>query len=137
MIDNIQDGRNRAMEILSLINPSDYEVLYGERHGGIGYCPFKYTMDKINWKGASVRTNKSDYIKLDPTFLLTNRDRCETHDIDHELILAFNWKTKCRSIFIVPDALIEDTRTSTTQNYWIFKEDNLDLEAHNGITKLV
>ena len=123
------------MRILSRICPADYEPLYGEKNGGIGYCSFKYTLDKVYWKGASVRTSKTDYIKVNPAFLLTNRDRCELHDIDHELMLGFYWDTQCSSIFIIPDKNIDNARSSISENYWIFKKSSL--EGQNGITKLV
>ena len=89
-LDNIIDGRNRAIEILNLINPDDAEILYGERYGGIGYCSFRFTYLGINY-AATVRTSNKNYIKVDKRLLDTNRCAAEYRDIEHVLILGFNW----------------------------------------------
>lgn len=139
--DNIQLGRDRAYEILNIINPKDAEVFYGEDNGGIGYCPFKYINNDGNEIAVTVRTSKDDYIKLDKRMLLTNIDRCNLYSMKHVLILGFNWISNQNqpNIYAINTEMIKHVLSHTTpkRKYLVFKEEQLKRGWLHGITKLL
>lgn len=96
---NITEGRQRAIEALNRLEPDDGEILYGERNGGIGYCPFQYTKNGKNYV-ATVRTANRDFVKIDPRMLETNIAAAEDRELEHVLIVGFNWLTHKRVYLI-------------------------------------
>lgn len=129
-VENIVIGRARAVEILNLINPEDGEILYGERNGGIGYCPFWFTLNHVNY-AATVRTSNRQYIKLDKRVIQTNISTAEDRDFKHILILGFEWD-KTKQIYLIqePDKYL--SHETLGRGYLVFTKDHLNDIITNG-----
>jgi len=129
-VENIVIGRDRAIEILNMINPEDGEVLYGDRNGGIGYCPFWFTINHINY-AATVRTANKDYIKLDKRVVCTNSSCAEDREFVHILILGFNW-LKTKQIYLIKDLDKYLSHKTPGRGYLVFTKKHLDELLSSG-----
>lgn len=128
MFNNVDDGRNRSSEIASLIDTIDLEFLYGEDNGGIGYCAFKY-LRSGQYVASTVRTSSTEYIQIDFKLMKGNQSRCQEHEVDHNLILAFNWNDN-RSVYLIENDKILHNVSSMTKgrNSLVFRKSLLDLK---------
>jgi hypothetical protein len=129
-VDNIFAGRERASEILNTIEPEDGEFLYGERNGGIGYCPFKYVKDGQEFV-ATVRTTNRNFVKIDPRMLATNIAAAEDREIEHVLIVVFNWLSS-KTMFIVRNCESYIHHETNGWRYKVFRKDHLSTIARGG-----
>ena len=129
-VDNIIMGRDRAIEILNLINPENGEILYGDRNDGIGYCPFWFSINNTNY-AATVRTANRLYIKLDKRVIHTNECSAEDHDLKHVLILGFDW-SKTKQIYLInhPDKYL--SHETPGRGYLVFTKEHLDQMINGG-----
>lgn len=123
-VDNIDIGRNRAIDILNMLNPKYGEVLYGQRNDGIGYCSFIFQHASIKY-AATVRTSNNGYIKIDSRLIDTNVADCEEHDIEHVLILAFNWSTS-KSIYLIHDIMQYMSHCTKGRQYKVFTKQYIE-----------
>ena len=123
-LDNITEGRNRVNEVLSILSPDDFDFLYGEENGGIGFCPLKYKLGNTEYV-ATVRTSRTDYIKIDNRLLPHNKSKCEYAEIDHVLILVFKWDQE-RIVYLINN--YEDCISHTTEGrkYLVFTIDSVE-----------
>lgn len=133
VVDNIVDGRNRAIEILNMINPEDGEILYGEQNGGVGYSPFRFIMDH-NEYAVTVRTACGNYIKIDKRLLDTNISAAEEHELDHLLILGFGWKSK-KQIYIIKNFNKYLSHETPVRRYLVFTKQSIANNLINGGVK--
>jgi len=137
MFDTIDMGRIRVSEIAPLIKGTDFEFLYGEANDGIGYCAFKYNNIHHHTIAVTVRTSHNTYIKINPKLIKGNQERCLEHEVDHKLILAFNWN-KTRSIYQIPNHHILDCISSiTSTGHLVFRKSLLDFKLENLNDKII
>jgi len=141
MFNRVDEGRARVSEIIPLIKTSGFEFLYGEINNGIGYCALKYDIiEGCKTIAATIRTSHNSYIKISPKLIKGNQDRCIEHEIEHELILAFNWN-KDRSIYQIQNKHILDCVSSiTSTGHLVFRKSLLDFKVENlndKVTKLL
>lgn len=129
-VDNIIEGRNRAIELLNRLEPDDGEILYGERNGGIGYCPFTYTKNHATCV-ATVRTTDRDFVKIDPRMLETNMCAAEERDLEHVLIVCFNWLSS-KTTFLVKNCDQYIHHQTMGKKYQVFRKDHLFELAMGG-----
>ena len=122
-VGNIIEGRNRAIEVLNWLEPDDGEILYGERNGGIGYCPFMYTKNHATHV-ATVRTTDRDFVKIDPRVLETNMSAAEERDLEHILIVGFNWLSS-KTVFLIKNCDRYIHHQTTGKKYQVFRKDHL------------
>lgn len=139
-VNNIIDGRERAIEILNILSPKEAEILYGPQYGGMNYCSFKYKKDN-EWIGVTVRTTSlQSYIKFSKKLLDYNIAACHESYCNHELILGFNWD-KVKRIYILSinnlSSLLEYVSKVLKRDYIVVKEEMLVGGVGNGICKLV
>jgi hypothetical protein len=126
VLGNIDEGRRRSNEILNILNPEDAEFLYGEMHGGIGYCPFSFVENGNNYV-ASVRTASRKFVKIDSRMLKTNVAAAESREMEHVLILGFNWHLpEERKIFILNDCMKYVHHVTKGKNYYVFKVEHIE-----------
>lgn len=113
MIEWVHEGRNRAYEIMEKFHPHG-KPLYGERHGGIGYCSYEHG-EGLDRCAVTVRTSyKPHYLKMSKKALETNIAACQDMEINHQLILAFTYPI-LPQIYIIPSNLINLTISHTTK----------------------
>ena len=127
---NIFEGRERASEILNKIEPDNGEFLYGERYGGIGYCPFQYTKDGVTF-AATVRTTNRNFVKIDPRMLATNIAAAEDREVEHILIVVFNWLTS-KTMYAVKHCENYVHHETKGWRYQVFRNDHLAEVAVDG-----
>jgi hypothetical protein len=119
------------MEILNRIDPDDGEILYGERNGGIGYCPFRFTEGGVDYV-ATVRTADRNFVKIHPRMLDTNICAAEERDMEHVLIVGFNWNTD-KTWVMIKNCREYIHHATKGLNYQIFRRDHLS-NIMNGVT---
>jgi hypothetical protein len=123
-------GRERAGEILNMINPDDAEFYYGPRNGGPGYSAFRFEKHGNNYIG-TVRTADRDFVKLDGRMLDTNIAAAEEYDMEHVLFLGFNWMTS-RTLLAVRNCEKYIDHFTKGRNYSVFRKHPLLCAALRG-----
>ena len=90
MIERIYEGRARAFEINQMLYPGG-EPLYGEAHGGVGYCGYTYEENGEKYCTTTRTTKNPHYLKISRKLLECNIYACECEEFKHRLIICYNW----------------------------------------------
>jgi hypothetical protein len=113
-----------------MIDPDDAEFQYGPRNEGIGYSAFKFTKNGNSYV-ATVRTADRDFVKLDPRMLATNMAAAEEYELEHVLVVGFNWLTS-RTLLVVKNCEKYIDHATKGRNYQVFRKHPLLCAAKRG-----